>query len=32
MRNVDKPDEISEKVAALISERAERFIARFRKD
>ena len=32
MRNVDKPDEISEKVAALISERAESFIARFRKD
>jgi len=32
MRNVDKPDEISKKVAALISERVERFIARFRKD
>lgn len=32
MRNVDKPDEISENVAALISERVERFIARFRND
>jgi len=32
MRNVDKPDEISKKVAALISERVERFIARFRKN
>ena len=32
MPNVDKPNEISEKVAALISERVERFIARLKKD
>ncbi len=29
---VDKPDEVSEKVAALINERVERFIMRFKKD